>query len=52
MEPDQGELELATEAWSQIKVSWSWGLRSGTRLKTDQGELELGTKEWNHIKLS
>ncbi len=39
MEPDQGELELATEDWNQIKVSWSWGPRSGTRLKVPKREI-------------
>ncbi len=33
------ELELATEEWNQIKVSWSLWDRG---VEPDQGELELG----------
>jgi hypothetical protein len=33
VEPDQGELELATEEWNQIKVSWSWGTEEWNQIK-------------------
>jgi hypothetical protein len=33
VEPDQSELELATEEWNQIKVSWSWWTEEWNQIK-------------------
>ncbi len=61
MEPDQGELELATEEWNQIKVSWNWIAEEWNQIKvswsfgdrgvkTDQGELEPATESGTRLR--